>query len=182
MNMKTRFKTRDVAFQFRMGAGNPGDVNRTHPAGIEAALQNATNPNLIFGGAAVVDTTTQTVRRTIAGDSAITNVYGFTVRSYPTQSPAGGQFGSETLGSAVPPATGVIDILRSGYIMAKLPSDAAAAKKGGQVFIWVAASSGTHTQGGVEMVASSGNTAALANTTFNGTQDANGVVEVAHNI
>ena len=179
--MKIRAKTKDVAFLFRMGAGNPGDVNRSHPASIEGALQHATTPVLGFGHACVIDTTTQTVRRAAAGDTEITDVYGFSVRPYPTQSAAGGAYGAETLGSATPPA-GPIDVLRAGYIMSKLPSDAAAAKKGGQVFIWVAASSGTHTQGGVEMVASAGNTAALAKATFNGTQDSTGVVEVAYNI
>ena len=35
---KTRQKTRDVAFTFRMGAGFAGDVNRTHPASIEPVM------------------------------------------------------------------------------------------------------------------------------------------------
>lgn len=179
--MKIRAKTKDVAFLYRMGAGNPGDVNRTHPASIEGALQHSANPLLGYGHAAIIDTTTQTVRRVASGDTGLTAIYGFSVRPYPTQSSGGGAYGSEALGAAVPPA-GPIDILRSGYIMGKLPSDAAAAKKGGAVFIWVAASSGTHVQGGVEMVASAGNTMALAGATFNGTQDSTGVVEIAYNI
>lgn len=182
MKMMKKVKTRDVAFGFRMGAGNPGDVNRTHPAGIEAALQNATNPSTTFGGAVVVDTTTQTVRRTIAGDTALTTIYGISVRPYPTQSSGGNAYGAESLGAAVPPATGVIDVLRSGYIMTQLPTGAAAAKKGGSVFVWIAANSGAHVQGGFEVAANGANTIQLANATFNGSQDSSGVVEVAFNI
>lgn len=179
---KFRAKTKDVAFQFRMGAGMPGDVNRTHPASIEPALQNTTNPSQVFGGAVVVDSTTQTVRRTIAGDTALTSVYGFHVLSYPTQSPNGGQFGAETLGSATPPTTGPLDVLRSGYIMAKLPAGAAVVRKGQPVHIWIAATAGNNVQGGVQAAASGANTITLTNATFNGTQDAQGVVEIAHNI
>lgn len=179
--MKIRAKTKDVAFLFRMGAGNPGDVNRTHPASIEGALQHATTPVKGYGHAAVIDTTTQTVRSVASGDTAITDVYGFAVRPYPTQSSGGSAYGAESLGSATPPG-GPIDILRAGYIMGQLPAGAAAAKKGGQVFIWVAADSGAHKQGGVEVAASAGNTAALSKATFNGTQDSNGVVEIAYNI
>lgn len=180
--MKIRAKTKDVAFLYRMGAGNPGDVNRTHPASIEPTLQHATTPVVGYGHACVIDTTTQTVRRVAAGDTAITDVYGFSVRPFPAQSSGGGAYGAESLGAAVPPATGPLDVLRSGYIMAQLPAGAAAAKKGGQVFIWVAADSGAHKQGGVEVAASAGNTAALSKATFNGTQDSNGVVEIIYNI
>lgn len=183
--MNKRMKTRDVAFGFRMGAGFTGDVNRTHPASIEPVLINAANPPLLFGQAVKVDATSQGVSPLGAGDTALTNVYGVTVRSFPTQQSSGSNYGAAALGSAVPPATGTSDVLRSGYIMVQLSNNAwPNAKKGSPVFVWVAASSGNHVQGAFEDTVSAGNTCALdtAKYTFNGTPDANGVVELAFNI
>ena len=175
-------KTRDVAFAFRMGAGFAGDVNRTHPMTIVPELPNATNPPTLYGQAVLMDVTTQTIRRLIPADTAVTRVYGITVRSFPTQQSSGSNYGEAALGAAVPPTTGVTDVLRSGYIMVQLFDNFNVAKKGGPVFVWVAANSGNHVTGGFEDRASAGNTAALLDCTFNGTPDANGVVELAYNI
>lgn len=176
---KMRMKVRDVAFGFRMGAGFPGDVNRTHPASIEPALNDTQNPVASFGHPVVVDTTDQTVRGFIAGDTGVTVGYGVAVRPYPYQSAAGSAaFGEETLGVGTPPA-GAIDILRSGYIMAKVNGSP---RKGQPVYVWCAVASGAHVQGKFEATATGGSTAALANATFNGSPDANGFVEIAFNI
>jgi hypothetical protein len=65
-----------------------------------------------------------------------------------------------------------------GYISAKL--NTGVAQKGGAVFIWVAATSGAHIQGGFEVAASGGNTCALDESySFNGPADANGNVEIS---
>jgi hypothetical protein len=185
MKLTTRMKTRDVAFTFRMGAGFTGDVNRTHPASIEPVLIDASAPPLLFGEAVVVDPTTQGVRPLVAGDSALTKVYGVTVRAFPTQQSSGTNYGAAALGSAVPPVSGVMDVLRSGYIMVQLGNNAwPNAKKGSAVFVWIAASSGNHVQGAFEDTATGGSTIALDTSlyTFNGTADASGVVELAFNI
>lgn len=181
--MKTRMKTRDVAFTFRMGAGFEGDVNRTHPASIEPALINAAAPPTAYGQPVLVDATSHGVRPFVAGDQSNTVAagYGMTVRPYPTQQSSASNFGEATLGSAVPPATGVIDVLRAGYIMAKLPAGGTPVK-GGLVYVWAAASTGLHVQGTIEAAYSAGNTTQLLNATFNGSPDASGVVEVAFNI
>ena len=68
--------------------------------------------------------------------------------------------------------------------MGKIPAGSTQPVKGGAVFVWCAATSGSHIQGGFESVASGGNTAALDTTRyqFNGPADANGNVEVCINI
>jgi hypothetical protein len=176
---KIRMKARDVAFPFRMGAGFPGDVNRTHPASIEPCLIDAAAPPAFFGQAVLVDPTTQGVRPFVAGDVAVTKAYGITVRPYPFQQSSGNNYGAAAIGAATAPATGVVDVLRAGYIMGTVVGNTV---KNGQVYVWTAASTGSHIQGGFEAAASSGNTATLAGATFNGVQDANGNVEIAFNI
>ena len=184
--MNKRMKTRDVAFQFRMGAGFPGDVNRTHPASIEPTLINSAAPPLFFGEAVKIDPTSQGITPFVAGDTAVTNAYGVTVRSFPTQQSSTSNFGAIGIGATVaPPTSGTQDILRSGYIIVQLGNNVwPNAKKGAAVFIWVAASTGNHVQGQFEDTASAGNTMALDPTKyiFNGTPDANGVVELCFNV
>jgi hypothetical protein len=176
-----RVAFRDVAFKYRMGAGFAGDVNRTHPHSVEPALINVATPPTAYGQF-VIATATNDVRPFAAGDTAVTNPYGMTVRPFPTQQTTGGM--SATLGAATPPVTGVIDILRSGMIMAVLNTGSAASAKGAAVFIWVAATVAGHVQGQLEAAANGGNTAALDATLvqFNGPADASGIVEVSLNV
>lgn len=180
---KTRMKTRDVAFQFRMGAGFPGDVNRTHPASIEPCLIDASAPPTAYGQPVLVDATTQGVRPFAAGDQSDTVAagYGVTVRPYPFQQSSASNFGEAAIGAATPPVTGVMDVLRAGYIMGKVPAGQTAVK-GAAVYVWAAASTGSHVIGGLETAYSAGNTTQLLNATFNGTPDADGNVEIAFNI
>ena len=181
-----RFAFRDadpMAFPFQMPAGIAGDVSRFHPSSIEPTLIDANAPPTAFGQAVLVDPTTQGVRPFAAGDTAVTVAYGVTVRPFPTQQQAGGM--TSTFGSATPPTTGEIDVLRAGYIMVSLGSNGTgAAKKGAQVFIWCAAASGNHVQGGFEDAANGGNTASLDinRYTFNGVPDSSGNVELCWNV
>lgn len=164
-----------------MGAGFPGDVNRSHPASIEPCLVDASAPPTLFGQAVVVDPTTEGVRPLVAGDSALTTIYGVTVRPFPFQASTGGSYGSAAFGTATPQSPGAIDVLRDGYIMVQLNVGVAAAIKGGLVYIWVAATSGNHIQGGWETAAGGGsNTIALDPTLYgyNGPADANGNIEI----
>lgn len=181
--MKIRMKTKDAAFQFRMGAGFAGDINRTHPASVEPTLIDASAPPTAYGQPVLVDATTQGVRPFAAGDQSDTVAagYGITVRPYPTQQSSASNFGAAALGSATPPVTGIMDVLRAGYIMVNLPAGGAPVK-GGAVYVWAAASTGSHVLGGVEAAYSAGNTTQLLNATFNGSPDANGNVEIAFNI
>lgn len=185
-NATFRSRTNDsgsMAFGFRMPAGFPGDVNRGHPASIEPCLIDASAPPTAYGQPVLPDSTTNGVRPFAAGDTAVTTMWGVTVRPFPVQASTGTAYGGAAFGTATPPTSGAIDIMRSGYIMAKLPAGSAATTKGAAVFVWCAASTGNHVQGGFESSSSGGNTAALdtARYQFNGPADANGNVEICVN-
>jgi hypothetical protein len=167
--------TRDDAFKFRMGAGFAGTINRAG-AKVEPCLINASTPPTLFGQPVIVDTNGA---RPVVTDTAID---GITVRPWPSQQPkTANDFGDTgALGTAqAPPVTGHIDVLRSGYIMVKVVGTPV---KGGTVYVWNAATSGAHIQGGFEAVSGSTATITLGKTYFNGGPDANGVVELAFNI
>ena len=172
-----RARTCDVAITYRMIAGFPGDINRTHPFSVLPGLVNTTNPPAAYGGPVFVNTADSTIRGVIAGDGSVTPgpVWGFLVRPYPMQQSSGGM--SASAGAITPPTTGVCDVLREGYIMAKLPAGSVVTK-GGTVYVWAAASSGNHVQGQLEPSASGTNTFTLNNAYFLGPADANGNVEV----
>ena len=173
-----RADARDVAFLGRMGAGSPGEVNRTHPASIEPALIGTVAPTGY--GMAVTPDAANGLRMFQAGDTALTNAWGFVVRPYPTQQTSGGM--NASFGAGTPPASGVQDVMRSGYMTVQLNDITAVVKKGDPVFIECAVTAGIHVQGGFEVLAS-GTTAALdANKyAFNGPCDVNGVVEISVN-
>lgn len=164
------------SFTFRMGAGFPGDVNRTHPASVEPALNDATVPVLTAGLACLVNAGKNGVRQVAAGDTAVTKVYGVAVRAYPLQDTGtSSSFGAVSQGTGSLPSGQAIDVLREGYINVPIVG---APKKGDAVFVWCAASGAGHTQGGFEAAASAGNTAAITNAYFNGAPDTSGFGEI----
>lgn len=178
--MKTiRMKTRDAAFGFRMGAGFPGDVNRTHPANIEPAMADTVIPPTAFGQGLIVAADGKSLRPMVTGDAAQA-LYGVSVRPFPFQQSSATNFGSIAFGAATPPP-GVIDALRSGYIMTSIPTGQTPIK-GGAVYMRVAATSGAHIMGGFEAVSDGGNTVLISNAQFNGAPDSSGNVELMHNI
>jgi hypothetical protein len=168
-----------------MGAGNIGSVNRYHPASIEAAPISGTVPPAI-GLACVIDATSKLLRLVQAGDTALTDIYGVLVRPWPFQQGTTANFsGAVAFGTtnAVSAQFGVWDVLRSGYIIVPIVGTPG---KGDPVYVWCAASTGSHIQGGFEQNASGGNTMALTSlkTTFQGPPDANSppAGEIAFNI
>lgn len=180
--------THDAAFTFRMPAGFAGAVTRTHPVGIEPCLISVTNPVTAFGQPVVVDAadTNKGMRPLAAADQSLTTIEGITVRPFPFQQQTTSNLaGAVTLGTAgTPPTSGVIDILRQGYILVPVNGSPI---KGGAVFIWTAASSGVHVQGGFEAATPGGSGMQISGvgsgkTFFNGGPDANGLVELAYNI
>lgn len=176
-----RARTHDVAYQYRMGAGFAGEINRAHPVSVEPCAPSAANPPTAFGQPVVVDPATQGVRPLGAADSALTGIYGITARPFPFQVASAVNYGATPIGGAVvPPTSQPVDVVRSGYIMVPVVGTT---KKGGQVFIWTAASAAPHVQGGFEGVATAGSTIAIADpqTTFNGVPDAAGIVEISFN-
>jgi len=174
-----RATTRDVAYNLRMPAGFPGDPNRTHPFSVLPGLSQPTNPPRLYGDPVVIDTATNSYRALLAGDTALTKIDGVLVRPFPTQQRTGGD--SSPLGAAPGPLGGqVIDVLNEGFIIARCNNFATQQPtKGGAVYIWVAASSGAHVQGGFESAASAGNTAGpITNAKWNGPTDSNGITEI----
>lgn len=166
-----------VAFPYRMGAGFPGDVNRTHPASILPNLVDATTPPTAYGQGVVVDAASGGVRPIGAGDGALTEIFGVTVRPYPFQQSAATNYGAIGFGSDTPSTAQPIDVLRAGYITVSVVGSPV---KGGAVFIWYAASAGAHIQGGFEASATGGSTIALDTSKyfFNNSPDADGNVEL----
>lgn len=170
-------------FLGRMPAGIAGDVSRYHPVSTEPCLIDAAKPPLSYGipvlnGAANIGVRPYGVAD--QSDATDSDPWGFTVRPFPAQQQSGGM--TTTFGSGTPPTTGVIDVVRAGYIMGVLPAGQTPAK-GDRVYVWCTASAAGHTQGGIENVFSAGNTTRLAaRYTFNGPPDASGNVEVSCNV
>lgn len=174
-----RLRFRDAtALTYRMGAGVPGDITRAGGK-IEPVLVDASAPPTAYGQAVVIDATTQGVRPLVAGDNGLDAIYGIVARPYPLQQNSA----NPGLNTGVPPTSGIVDVLRSGY-MAVSVSGGTTPVKGGRVYIWVAASSGSHVQGGFETAAGGGsNTIELDEKSYwQGGVDANGVGEISFNI
>lgn len=175
----TRARTLDAALTYRMGAGNPGDVTRAHPAGIVARLQDAANPVRLYGDAVVYSATAGQVRGVIAADQAAsTKIKGVAVRPGNISQTSGGM--TATFGVASPPVGNVaLDVLEDGFIMVKCNNFAVNAPVlGGQVFVWAAASAGAHVIGGFEAATSAGSTFTVANAEWVSPADANGIAEL----
>lgn len=190
-----------VAFLYRMPAGIPGEVNRIWSAVIEPGNitpNGTTGAPTAYGVPLVIDATAGNVgnMRTllvadgtsfVMGGNTVTNItstnlglngfypYGILVRPFPTGN------SQDALGTSTPPASGACDVLKSGYINVLL-SGTQAAVKGGQVYIWLAASSGSHVLGGWEAAATGGSTILVPDTYFMGPADANGQTEIGFNL
>lgn len=172
-----RARTTDVSYGYRMGAGFPGDINRTQPFSAVPGLMNATNPIRLYGDAAIIDSATNSYRGAIATDTTLTKIAGVLVRPYPVQQTSGGM--NAAFGSAAAPAQGVIEVLSSGFIMVKCSNFATAQPaKGGAVHLRVAATAGALLQGGFSSAADAANTVVIGNARWNGPGDSNGVAEL----
>lgn len=169
-----------TAFQYRLPAGIPGTISRAWPTTVEGQQVDASNPPTVYGAPVVIDATTEGVRPVAAADTAI---YGFLVRSYPTQGPGtGGPLNLDSpYGPGIPPNYGVVSVLRQGYMSTAL-SGSASAVKGGQVYVWTAASAAPHVQGGLEAAATTGSTILVPGATFMSAADSSGNVEISFNV
>lgn len=169
-----------VAYAFRMPAGIPGDVNRIASATIETQVVStaAGEAPLAYGTPVVISSTAGNVGNVRAMTSSDGQPYGFLVRPYPTQS------SQDPLNISTPPTSGLVDILKRGYMTVQLSGPAASAK-GGAVWVYLGSTNATHpVLGGVE----AGTTAAQTvlqlsnNSYFMGPADSNGMVEIAFNL
>jgi hypothetical protein len=179
-----RKMTGDATFPFRMPGGIVGDANRTHPFTIEGCMIDPVNPVLGYGLAVLADQASPNgVRNIETTDTGITAIYGVSVRPFPLSPSTATNYGSSAFGPGTPPAQGIIDILKAGYIIVKL-NGVASVFKGSPVFVYVAASSGSHVLGGFEGAAGANLIALDATGTriyFNGPADPNGIVELVFN-
>jgi hypothetical protein len=160
-------------FLYRMPSGIPGALTRAGaPCVVEPNIILGTNPPLLYGIPVAVDPSTGKIRPIGAGDT-IANVYGILVRPFPTQS------AGVAMGAAVPPTSGMCDVLKAGYINVKVNASAVPVKNGA-VYIRTVANGGNTIIGGIEAAADSTNTFVLTGAYFTGATDANGNGEVAY--
>lgn len=163
------------AYQFRMPAGFAGDLQRVEAATVETQQIDSGTPPTVFG-VAVKYVAGKVQPINLAGDTAAL-VQGVNLRPYPIQGN-----GTDPLGTSTPPTSGVVDVLKRGYVMVSL-GGVAAATKGGTVYVRVANVSAGKPLGGFEAASDTTNTIAMpANWYFTGPADAYGVAEVAVNI
>lgn len=161
-----------VAYVYRMPHGVPGDLTRQSQATIESAIFGAT-PFTAYG--LPVKLSAGKIVPMGAGDAG-TALRGFLVRPFPTH----GANPSDPLALAVPPTSGVGNVLKRGYMSVKCNVGTPA--HDGTVYMRITANGGNTIIGGLEATADGGNTITLPNCTFNGAADADGNVEIAYKI
>jgi hypothetical protein len=178
-----RRRTADISFLAQSPTGFIGRLTRTVPAPkVFPYLQDGTNPVASFGLACLQ--TASTVRGMLAGDTAVTSIFGITVGNFPFQQQSTNNYGSATIGGLIAcPTSGVLDVMKSGAMMVYCNSaQAPTANLTSGVYVWIAATSGTHIQGGFETAANSTNTIGpLPNAYFNGPGDSTGAIELTFN-
>lgn len=157
------------AYLFAPPTGIPGSVSRIANAKIEAQQVDPTNGPAVYGAPVAIDATSHKVRA-IAADDTAASVYGFAVRPFP--------FGGSNVSTFGPPSSGLVDVMRSGYIF--VTNKVGTPALNGQVYVRVVAAGGKNL-GDVEAQSDSTNNVAV-NATFMGAADANGTVEIAFNI
>jgi hypothetical protein len=151
-----RHRTRDISFLAQSAIGFIGRLTRSVPAPkVTPNINDATNPVLFFGLACLA-TAANTVRSILATDSAITAIFGIAVEPFPFQISSGTNFGAQPLSAltSVPtPGFGAppLDVNNSGFQTVYCNSaQAPTATRVSPVCVWIAASTGTHVQGGFE--------------------------------
>jgi hypothetical protein len=161
-----------VAYTYRLPAGIPGTVHRIEAATIEPQEIDPAAPPTAYGVA--VKVVSGRIQALASGD-AVGAIYGFNVRDFP------GAASQDPLGTSTPPTKGGTSVLKRGYINVLL-GGAAAATKGGTVYVRVAAAAAGKPIGGVEAAADGTNTVVLPGSYFMGPADAFGNTEIAYNI
>lgn len=177
MGASVRATTHDVAFGFRMGAGFPGDVNRSGVFSVLPALMDTTNQVRLYGDPCVNNPAANSVRGFLATDTTVTRIDGILVRPYPTQQTSGGM--AAGFGNAAPPAgPAVVDVLKQGFAMVRCNNFAVnACRRGDPVYVWIAATSGNNIQGGF-VAAASGSTVTISNARWASPPDSQGIAEI----
>lgn len=181
-----RAKFRDAfnasAFPFRMGAGSPGTVTRTHPASISSYMNDPTNPLTLYGQACLFNSAANTVRALLASDGAITTIAGVTVRPYPYAGVPTPTIGAPSAFGGEGPAAGLnLDVCRQGSILVPVSGPTTNIALGAAVYVWIAASTGNHVLGGFEGQAGASGVLLSSKWLWGGPPDANGIAELIFN-
>ena len=145
---------------YRMAAGIPGAVSRPSFSSIEGQALDSTAPFAAYGiPAKFVNGKMQPV------SGATDLVAGFLARPFPITGPDA----SDPIGTAVPPTSGMGNLMRVGYMT--VLNLAGAAAQGGQVYVRVANAVAPQVIGGIEAAAAyqAPAAAAAAGNTGNGT-------------
>ncbi len=133
------------AYTFRMPAGFAGDLQRADMgATIETQLIDSNTPPTAFG--VPIKMVGGKVQPIAANDPASV-IYGVNLRAYPIQGN-----GTDPLGTSTPPTSGVVDVLKRGYVNVQLNGSTAAAKNGA-VYVRVGNASTGKPIGGIEAAA-----------------------------
>nr|WP_253260895.1 hypothetical protein [Rhodanobacter glycinis] len=154
-----------------MPSGIPGDVSRKLNSTIESAFFDSA---AVFASYGIPAKLVNGKVQPFSGGETAASLHGFLVRPYPTQS------AQEPIGTAVPPTTGMANILRRGWMT--VANNAGTPAQGGTVYVRIAAAAAGKPLGGIEAVADSTNTVALTGVAFTNAGDANGNVEIEYNI
>lgn len=167
-----RHRTRDISFLAQSPSGFIGRITRSVPAPkITPDPNDVTNP-VAYYGLAVMNTVNNTVRSILTTDAGASGIGGIAVAPFPFQQQSTTNYGATSLGALTAVPTGiVIDTNRAGFQTVYCnTAQAPTASKLSKVFVWCAASTGTHIQGGFETAASA-NVAGIAGggNTGNGT-------------
>lgn len=163
-----------TAITLRMGAGFPGRVSRSDSLTIQQEIVDSTTPPTAYGG--VVKLVSGKLQPIASGDAGTVSD-GFLVNPFPAQSTTTGLNTAPT-----PPTSGIVDVLKRGYMTVPLKLGTAA--KNGQVYV-VTTAGGTVVVGDIVTSASpagGGTAVAVPNAFFMGPADTAGVVEIAYNI
>lgn len=160
-----------VAYTTRVPAGVVGSVSRAEPGQtIQTEIIDSTTPPTAYGQ--FVKLVSGKVQPIASGDAS-TVVFGLAVRTFPTSS------STNALGAAAPPTSGLIDVLRRGYMAVALAQGTAV--KGAPVYARVTAATGKAV-GDIETAADSDKCVVVAGAFFEGAADANGITEISFNI
>jgi len=135
-----------VALTYRMNSGIPGNVSRESQASIESGFYDSSYPFPAYGLMGKINSVSGKFDMLQGGEAAY-QLYGILVRPYPTT----GLNASDPIGSATPPTSGMCNILRRGYISAKLNNGTAV--NGAQVYCRVSNPNGAKIIGGFEALA-----------------------------
>lgn len=157
-----------TSYMFRLKTGVPGSISR--PGAPTDVEPNVLNAGLNFPGYGLPGKLSSGAFVPITGSADV--VYGFLERPYPISNNV-----NDPLGTSTPQTTGVVGVMRKGYMMVK--NNAGTPARGGTVYVRYANAAGGTPIGGIEATFISGTNIAVAGAQFMGPADASGNVEIS---